>query len=303
MEDLEIASENPNSIPGKIASIVPMSHQAHTHHSGLASSSVVKIEQTQSSDGPGSDAWSTGQDSRPDRRMARKAELARESRKRKKVYVQTLQEKARRYASKVEALERRETRALASLGLSSVSRDEQHRRMEQNEILRAMALKIDSRPEGKADAEAIKKLLRKFTENSRKRQAQVSGLFDKVKECVVPELQAKFALWILSQDDRFYEESSFWPSLAYQELGISIDQAEKLKTLRKEVANRRNNLDQTLSKLETVRGEAIVNMTSLNKAMDKLMSHLNTEQQAKFAVWVAKNKWCMEMMSVLWGKH
>mmetsp|Transcript_19216 Transcript_19216/g.30573 ORF Transcript_19216/g.30573 Transcript_19216/m.30573 type:complete len:130 (+) Transcript_19216:419-808(+) len=85
--------------------------------------------------------------------MARKAELARESRKRKKVYVQTLQEKARRYASKVEALERRETRALASLGLSSVSRDEQHRRMEQNETLRAMALKIDSRPEGKADAE------------------------------------------------------------------------------------------------------------------------------------------------------
>mmetsp|Transcript_19216 Transcript_19216/g.30574 ORF Transcript_19216/g.30574 Transcript_19216/m.30574 type:complete len:109 (+) Transcript_19216:858-1184(+) len=108
---------------------------------------------------------------------------------------------------------------------------------------------------------------------------------------------------MLSQDDRFYEESSFWPSLAYQELGISIDQAEKLKTLRKEVAKRRNNLDQTLSKLETVRGEAIVNMTSLNKAMDKLMSHLNTEQQAKFAVWVAKNKWCMEMMSVLWGKH
>jgi len=246
MEGLEIAAENPKSNPAKIAPIVPMSHQAPKNHSGLASSNVVKIDQAQSSDGPGSDAWSAGQDSRPDRRMARKAELARESRKRKKVYVQTLQEKARRYTSKVEALERRETRALASLGLSSVSRDEQRRRMEQNEILRAMALQIDSRTEGKVDEEAIKKLLQKFTDNSRKRQAQVSGLFDKVRECIVPELQAKFALWILSQDNHFYEESSFWPCLAYQELGITTDQAEKLKALRKEVANRRNALDQTL---------------------------------------------------------
>jgi len=270
-----------------------------------SSANIVKIERD-SSDGPGSDQWSgaggSNVEMRPERRMARKAELARESRKRKKVYVQTLQEKAKRYAQKVEFLEKREARVLATLGLSAVGRDEQNRRMEQLEILKMMASMLASK-DSKQNEEEFGSLLKRFTQNSRVRQSKVDGLFDKVRDCLTPGLQAKFSLWLLSQDDKFYEESSFWPSLAYQELGISTDQAEKLKGFKREVIERRKSLRNILDDLEGVRGRAQGHIKSLNEAIDRMQSHLDNEQRAKFAVWVAKNKWCMEMMSVLWGKQ
>jgi len=113
----------------------------------------------------------------------------------------------------------------------------------------------------------------------------------------------RFAYLGESKDERFYDESKFWPSLAYQEIGITADQAEKLKANKKLMTERREELNRTLNDLEMLRDRAVRHVNSLNEAIDRMQSHLNPEQQAKFAVWVAKNRWCMEMMSALWGKQ
>ncbi|GAB5361819.1 hypothetical protein AAMO2058_000745300 [Amorphochlora amoebiformis] len=234
--------------------------------------------------------------------MARKAELARESRKRKKEFIQNLQEKARRYAEKVEQLEKRQARFMTTLGLTSVTRDEQKRRQEQLRLLGEMVTQLESKSSLPEKNKKLEIFMETFTSNSRARQKQLDGLMDKVREVLTPGLQAKFCLWVLSQDDKFYDDSTFWPSLAYQELGISIDQSERLKSHRKQIKERRENLRKILENLEDVRKKAQGHVTSLNNSVDRIQSHLSPEQRAKFAVWVAKNRWCMEMMTALWGK-
>lgn len=268
-----------------------------------------------SSDGPGSENWSGAGASapgpaqeiqdmrgmRPDGRMARKAELARESRKRKKAYIQNLQEKAATYAAKVEALEKRQARTLANLGLSSVGKDEKERRQVQRHILEKMLVNLST--DTKDKNKELEALMTEFTENSRARQSRVDSLFEMVEESLAPGLQAKMALWVLSQDDKFYDESTFWPSLAYRELGLSAEQAEELKEFRKETIARREGLQEIMTELGKLKSKTKAQVKSLNAVFDRLQSHLNPEQRAKFAVWVAKNKWCMEMMSALWGKQ
>eukprot|EP00954_Amorphochlora_amoebiformis_P000814 62990-Amorphochlora_amoeboformis.AAC.1 len=312
-----------------------------------ASSQTVKIEPTNSSDNPASDHWSgTGNSGpttelRPDRRMARKAELARESRKRKKEFIQNLQEKARRYAEKVEQLEKRQVGFVDRLifvnsarislmdtdlktgslhdnpgtNFSDARRAEfltiyptQKRRQEQLRLLGEMVTQLESKSSLPEKNKKLEIFMETFTSNSRARQKQLDGLMDKVREVLTPGLQAKFCLTINSTTIRRSGARTCFnlpishcfqvlanimlyrrPSLAYQELGISIDQSERLKSHRKQIKERRENLRKILENLEDVRKKAQGHVTSLNNVRyPKLFGNHSTYKtlHETFSTWI-----------------
>jgi hypothetical protein len=50
-----------------------------------------------------------------------------------------------------------------------------------------------------------------------------------VGECLDPGVGVRFSLWLLTQNDAFYDRQSFWPSLVYKEIGMTTEEAEELK--------------------------------------------------------------------------
>ncbi len=239
----------------------------------------------------------------PRRRMARKAEQARESRRRKKAYIQSLVEKERLYSERVEALEKRRARTLALMGMSSAGQGEQARREQQLQLLRKMETILAAEGDAKRKDAPLTDLMRQFSNNSRSRQAQVDGLVEKVAECLRPGPTVQFGLWVLSQPDEFYDRHEFWPALAYREIGLSAGQAQELKAHRAEARSHRQKLSKLLQDVERVRVRLKAHLASLNGRIDQMQSILTPAQRSKFLLWVAKNKWCMEMMKKLWKKR
>jgi hypothetical protein len=115
-------------------------------------------------------AAATSEDERDrlSKRLARKAELARASRRRKKMYVQDLENKVKKLGAKVEELQQRLSRATAEQMVpATITAEEKTRAAAQQEI-RAKLQKFIDRPS--IDAAATKELsslLKKFVQNSR----------------------------------------------------------------------------------------------------------------------------------------
>lgn len=149
------------------------------------------------------------------KRLARKAELARASRRRKKMYVQDLEAKVRQLGAKVEDLQAKASASKAAGGVPSgpsvaeLAGEESKRREQQHAIRQTLATLL-SKPDASktaSDLHQISQLMRQFVENSRERQAQMESHFDHVIEAITPGLQAKFAMWGLDQNDEFYTQS------------------------------------------------------------------------------------------------
>lgn len=158
------------------------------------------------------------------KRLARKAELARASRRRKKMYVQDLESKVRKLGAKIEDMQSRasaESNNKAKSGARDPAEEEQRKAAQQ--AIRATLSELLNRPEAEQAAgtpagEQIQALVRQFVDNSRSRQALVELHLDRVEESLTPGLQAKFAMWGLDQADDFYTKPGLWTSLMSKEV-------------------------------------------------------------------------------------
>ena len=163
---------------------------------------------------------------RSTKRLARKAELARASRRRKKMYVQDLEIKVKKLGQKIEELQAKAALVRAKRLPSDMNMEESDRKANQKQIRLAMG-ELANRVQ--LDTDTLAKLndyTKKFVENSRERQSNVDFYMDRVQECLTPGLQVKFAMWGLDQQDEFYNKPGLWTSLMHKEVGLSDAQMQ-----------------------------------------------------------------------------
>jgi len=234
------------------------------------------------------------------KRLARKAELARASRRRKKLYIQDLENKVKTLGKKVEELQQREAKAQARHIPVHVTQEEKKRKERQQSIRKKLDELVQRKTHDKQSIEQIGNLIKRFALNSRERQSAADFYLDRVQECLVPGLQVKFALWGLNQSDEFYSQpGGLWQSLMAKEVGLSVEQMDFLKSKRLNMRQERQALHECERLVTQLRSKINQHLQSLNYQMDEVQKSMAPLQLAKFHMWVEHNEWCMQMLNSL----
>eukprot|EP00475_Leptophrys_vorax_P011567 TRINITY_DN18130_c0_g1_i1.p1 TRINITY_DN18130_c0_g1~~TRINITY_DN18130_c0_g1_i1.p1 ORF type:complete len:591 (-),score=102.29 TRINITY_DN18130_c0_g1_i1:680-2404(-) len=235
------------------------------------------------------------------KRKERKAELARESRKKKKAYVEELEEKVKQLETRVAELQTQHDRSMVKRRSVSSLYDENDRLKHQKQLVQMMAELVSKPRIQDVEADLLKDHVQMFIETSREAQSQVEYNIDRVEDIISPTLQIKFTLWGLDQSDDFYDApAGLWTSLLCDEVGLSVEQISKLKSFRTKMHSHRQELRHVEELLIGLREKCGVHLDRFNKEMDKLHGILSAVQLAKFYVWIEQNDWCMQMLNSMW---
>mmetsp|Transcript_22320 Transcript_22320/g.31231 ORF Transcript_22320/g.31231 Transcript_22320/m.31231 type:complete len:548 (+) Transcript_22320:65-1708(+) len=234
------------------------------------------------------DKGMNGDGDKTSKRKARKAEVARACRKRKKAYIQSLEQKAA-------ALQRKLTE-MAGNASKSKSEKEMHRE-EQQRILNALEAALGRQPH---DIKEIKMLVQQFVTNSRQHKDLFWRHAEDTLGSINPGAQAKFALWGLDQDDEFYEKPGLWKTLMSDEIGLDDSQMKKLLRCRERVRESKNELIEIQNRLISLRKIMNDHLSKRYKLLDRLLETLKPVQVARFFLWVSKNSSCMQMLQTVW---
>lgn len=244
-------------------------------------------------------------DQKAQRRLARKAEAARQSRRRKKAYVTSLEEQVVRLQTKLAGLEAglESNNGVEDLpGSGSGSVDELH--CEEQKHLKARVIQILSEnTEWKqhglpaAASAELKQLLDRFVSNSRKRQNAVGFYLNKLGTCIVPQPEMKFAMWGLNQKDQFYEKDKpgLWNAVMSREVGAEQRQMDLLMQLRGSVGALVRGLAETTGNLDQTTKAIHESLTHRHQHMDQLRASLTPPQLAAFVTWVDRNPLSMQL--------
>eukprot|EP00467_Chlorarachnion_reptans_P019552 CAMPEP_0114506114 /NCGR_PEP_ID=MMETSP0109-20121206/11242_1 /TAXON_ID=29199 /ORGANISM="Chlorarachnion reptans, Strain CCCM449" /LENGTH=367 /DNA_ID=CAMNT_0001684655 /DNA_START=273 /DNA_END=1373 /DNA_ORIENTATION=- len=233
---------------------------------------------------------STGIEERPNKsskRLARKAALARASRRRKKQYVQNLEAKVRRLESRIEELERRFLNLNSNKDVAQqVNEEEKQRQALKRHIEEQMQRIIESKQAEEKSGE-LAELLKQYVQTSKDRQFRIDYFLNRVKDSLTPGLQVKFAIWSMTQDQGFYarDQAGLWDTLMRKEIRVSEEQEKRLLSERALVAQERRNLlacDKDIERFQTIARE---HLNAMHEVLEKVGSNLSSLQLAKFLVW------------------
>mmetsp|Transcript_6626 Transcript_6626/g.12191 ORF Transcript_6626/g.12191 Transcript_6626/m.12191 type:complete len:561 (+) Transcript_6626:36-1718(+) len=222
------------------------------------------------------------------KRKARKAEVARACRKRKKAYIQSLEQKA--------AVLTKQLSEMSGKARPMKSEEEVHR-LEQDQLLSEMEKLLSNRH---CNTKDVKKLVSKFAANSRRHQKTYWKHVDSAKKAITPGAQAKFALWSLDQDDEFYTKPGLWKTLINGEISLDDNQVKKLLQLRQEVTESKYELLGLQKKFIDLSNDVNEHLAKRHRLIDMLMETLKPAQAARFFLWVSKNSSCMQMLQTVW---
>eukprot|EP00475_Leptophrys_vorax_P029233 TRINITY_DN42709_c0_g1_i1.p1 TRINITY_DN42709_c0_g1~~TRINITY_DN42709_c0_g1_i1.p1 ORF type:complete len:590 (-),score=140.02 TRINITY_DN42709_c0_g1_i1:78-1847(-) len=230
-------------------------------------------------------------DTRSSKRLVRKAEAARQSRRRKKAYIESLEEKFARLSARLAELEAGPDQARSLL--QEAQRNEQKAIRERlDEIL------ASQQPDSHMDE--IRDLLFAYIRNGRKKQNTAEYYLGRCDTALTPSLQLKFAMWGLSQTDDFYDQPGIWRTIMMDEIGLSEQQLQEMKQFREAVQQTRSCLQGVCARLKKLK-EGVRNHISVRERhMDELAQSVNPLQVAKFCAWVEKNPLCMQMLNTVW---
>lgn len=215
-------------------------------------------------------------------RLARKAEAARASRRRKKAYVASLEEKVSRLTARLAELQ------AAGGGQQRTSGDAL--REEQRKTKAKMQSMLEATEDPQNDA-ALARLMTTFVAESRQRQNSFGGFLDKLEEALVPDVHAKFALWGLNQTDDFYrrDKPALWNAVMSQEVGLSADQLSQLFLLRLPVRSVMCSLNDTGARVKAVRETIGLHLEQRSRHFDDIARIFTPRQLAKLFLWADRN--------------
>ena len=248
--------------------------------------------------------------SAPDpRRISRKAELARESRKRKKQYVRELEERVVMLEAKLKELQSNQERAVLLGGKHTSVSCEQSKRYK--ELVSALETELSRQTK---TPDMIKSVVEQLCceevdqcLNSNYFLERCEDSLGRLLEILLrlislaPTLHEKFTLWGLDQRDEFYEDLGLWKSLLKDELGLTEEQTGELQRFRPAAKRLRESLAVGEGMLRDLRYKSQAHIDAMKKESDRILAILSPEQMAKFFVWVEKNDWCMEMLNTVWN--
>lgn len=233
---------------------------------------------------------------RDEERLARRALVARESRKRKKEYVQQLEDKVARLEAQKEELQLKIQKMRQGSVTKRPSRSENDRRCCQDALMQELNVLLKKESKSQHDLDAIKDKVRQFIENSRERQEQADAHLDDLERRILPSVEERVALWMLTQEDAFYLLPGFWKSFVETHLGLRQSQIDGLSLLRQHAQRHKQEITSARSLARDLRGKSTRFLDSLHHATNEILRILSPEQLATFYQWVETNKWCMQML-------
>ena len=266
------------------------------------------------------------------RRLCRKAEFARVSRKKKKEYLQSLEDEVSRLKSIIRNMQEATTRthtptvqaqmpirqrfdAMGGSHMGSGTRDtsqncskiDAKERLERRSRIQDRIREIVERVHGTTNIELtpeeeteLQVLVNELMSDARERQMAVSSSLDRIKSDLSPPWQTKFSVWALCQDDEFYEKPGFFRLLAYKEIGLTEKQVHELRKLRQQMLVERENIAQCKREVEKLRRKTDAHLFGLSEQLRAMQSRVTPTQLSKLFVWVDKNEWCKTMIKNLW---
>mmetsp|Transcript_16393 Transcript_16393/g.24700 ORF Transcript_16393/g.24700 Transcript_16393/m.24700 type:complete len:553 (+) Transcript_16393:101-1759(+) len=205
------------------------------------------------------------------KRKARKAEVARACRRRKKAYIQSLEEKAARLAAKLQSM-------------TKTQNGEAAHRKDQDVLI---ALIRDAVNEGQRDRQ-IQNLIDRFVHNSRKRQRTDSETYlNRVVDAMTPGDQSKLVLWSIEQGKKVFLGSRFAPLM--ERMKLSSQQVDMLISKQKMVQKHHHSLNQILGMIDNTRMAIMEHLTERQGIVDDCMKLLTSRQMATMISWVKEN--------------
>lgn len=264
------ASSSASSFSAAAAPAAPAAHAAATDESGMTEEDRAKA------------------------RLARKAELARRSRRRKKAFFETMEEQNRAMRAEIDLLKKQ-------LELAS-SRDERERRKNQMAVRETMAQLVSAPRLDPEQQRTLESSIRQFVANSRERQSKVFHHLDRASECLEPGLQVKFALWGLDQPEEFFSQPGIWQELMHKHVQVTPEQLAKITARKERIHAERVALASCQRMLKETRERVQSHVINLNKEMDQLATVLSPGQLARFYTYVETHKWAMGMFDGMWNE-
>lgn len=160
------------------------------------------------------------------KRLARKAELARVSRKRKKLRIDELESEVADLKKQLENERKRARTACLLHAQQSSSSPNCTKDL-------SAAISAITQAQSTDDSQV---LVQKFYNAFKKKVDVVTGNLDVLSQGSKPCLPVRFVQWLMSQNDKFYSDpNGLWSSLLSQEVGASPEQLSSLADLRKDL--------------------------------------------------------------------
>jgi hypothetical protein len=236
---------------------------------------------------------------------ARKAEVARACRIRKKAYIKSLEEKSARLAARLAEVE---SRLEQSESRNQVYREEQKillERLSKQPAQPSTSIDIDvpspglsfTKIEGESKLDEAKRLIEQMLAHTRRPHQVINKHLAGIEAHIAPVDHVKFLLWACTQSDDFYSKFG-WQSLIHKELALSDSQIQSFMELKSSMLSLKKNGFDLQTKLKKLSEEIKRHLTERERGVQDLLTMLTPTQAAKLAVWVDQNAKSMELSPV-----
>lgn len=230
------------------------------------------------------------------KRKARKAEVARACRKRKKAYIESLEQKTVALQKRLSDIAHAQDNYRAQESAQSSDIENRLRQME--------TILLGQRAHGLGgDAKKLSQHISEFLSKRRQFRDAHNTFFEQASRRIKPGLQTKFALWVLDQEETFYsrqggdalKQNSLWQTLA-SELGLTPEQSAGLLEKRSRFRENRQEQLRLQNRLLMLQHDVERHLRSRTTLVDEFVETLGPIRAAKLFVWVQKNPNCMRTL-------
>lgn len=233
-------------------------------------------------------------------KLARKAEAARASRRRRKAYVQSLEGKVGFLVARVSSLEAELIQRRCNYEMSTFQQyaSNQHKEEQQNILHHLQMVRKDP----SANWNEAASLLNQFTENSQKRQLEITQLCPSLGKALEPGIESKLMIWLLTQKEEFYDikKTGLWKTVMKDEMGLDQQQLFWLTEMRGKGVAVLQSLKTSVDEIKQTYQTLVEQLCRSHRVLAELRRVLSPQQQLAFVSWVAQNPLCMQMLQTVW---
>lgn len=226
---------------------------------------------------------------RMNEKLVRKAELARESRKKKKLLLQEMKEHAEMLTLRISELE-------SKLRNDGKQKPEKETHSCQQNVSVKSLKDIDQMEERQ-----IVSIIQSFIGSNLQKKHEIEFLLTKGLQYLEPSSQEKFIMWALDQKESFYIGNGLWNSLLVNELGMSAKEINAIRSQQEALQKDKRDYKNLQDWVSRIKEEVENYYLKLNTIIDKMGKILTPRQLAKFIIWVESSDWCLHVLESLWN--
>lgn len=222
------------------------------------------------------------------KRLARNRESARNSRRKKKQYIEFLEGRVARLSEEVGTLK-------AIISSTTSTSPDQLFRARRKELFQKLSDAVNNpQVPDHIVAEMLNDLREQLGVHARGRQEVVNRMFQQTLELMIP-LHVKYFLWVSDQELDFFQEAGGVPEdyASWQELVATAqftpEQCAAIREYKGILLQEKDKMSESLLKLKGMREALESKSLSFQQYLEDLRQQLEPRQAASFALWIEEH--------------